>query len=908
MNRVTRGQVLTGQHSLRRPLAAPAISRLSHALTSAITDAHQNSHSSRLATPSIAVRTLPSPKMVSSSRQTWQIREAARRNSAPATARALSYGYSPKLAANGKGVALIELMLVVGTIMVVSGGIFAVYKIADNRQRVSTEIKNAGEIVTKLNSIMAVQGTFVGLDQDKAKADKLFPERMIAGNQVNSVWGGVTLDAVSLSGISNWGARLTYNNVPKDACSNFVRSAASGFYEVKVNGDVLRSNYSNIQPTALINLCNKRDLGTVELIYAKNSGTGLAVGPLSPCVAPPTETQVSACPPGQLGTVTRTRDFMCPSLYGAATALPWSSPTVSCAPVCVLPNPVSDTDIETRPVSQSLACPAGQVTPAGDASFTQTRQETRSRSRTAFCPAPTGDYSWGAYGAFTPWLPSSGSAGLWTPTALTACAPKCVAPAPLVTSENNTASCPSGQSTAGGSPTFAQTRQKTVTYSCPSPTGAYTTNPATYSPWTPAAPTVCAPTCVAPPPLTETRAGPTDSQSQDFTQAGPIATQSQVFTQAGPVVSQSQVFTQAGPVATQSGSEAQYPHCAAGQYGQRHQARTVTQTSATTQSRTGTQTSPTTQSRTGTQTSPTTQVRTGTRTSATTQARTTTYTCPAPTGAYTSTTTPWADTGTRNWSAYSYTPWVDNGVRNWSAYSYGAWADTGARNWSAFTYTPWADTGARNWSAPSYGNWYDTYNTCNACPGPSSEANYQWVGVSGGACQNPYWWGQNYWNELQVQYRTVSYSCPAGTLNLPGPSYTGWGGWNWTGQRSGEQSCYLPDCGGTLESQARRYMAIYQDLYNAFNGNWAAAKSHWDNAGYYEGRQSCWPAPPTCSPKQEIQYQNLGCPSGQRVVTPGRQQRTAYYTCPGPTITSYSPWVTITFAQCCPANRQCQIN
>lgn len=80
------------------------------------------------------------------------------------------------------------------------------------------------------------------------------------------------------------------------------------------------------------------------------------------------------------------------------------------APACALPSPSTQTNVENRVASQTLGCPVGQ-----SGVITQTRNEQRTQTRTAYCPAPTGAYSWGDWSAWSEWTPVTG----WATTSST---------------------------------------------------------------------------------------------------------------------------------------------------------------------------------------------------------------------------------------------------------------------------------------------------------------------------------------------------------------------------------------------------------------------------------------------------------------------------------------------------------
>lgn len=122
------------------------------------------------------------------------------------------------------------------------------------------------------------------------------------------------------------------------------------------------------------------------------------------CSAPAsaTEGRTLTCPNGQVGAITeqRTVSWTCPSASGSpvSNVSAWSVVSNTCAAVCSVPTPSTQTSTEIRTASQALACPAGQV-----GAITQERQEQRTQTRSASCPAPTGAFVWSAWSAWSGW-------------------------------------------------------------------------------------------------------------------------------------------------------------------------------------------------------------------------------------------------------------------------------------------------------------------------------------------------------------------------------------------------------------------------------------------------------------------------------------------------------------------------
>lgn len=723
------------------------------------------------------------------------------------------------------GVALMELLLVIGIAAVVTGGVVTTYRIVDNNRQVNQAVDSAFAVTENITASEAASGNFGGLTQEGAINQHIFPKNVLdAAGDPKNVWGGdILVVSTAVNGTSDWGAQITYNNVPDSACVKFVTGTANSYYEIRVNNRVVRTKFGEVNINTLASACNQ-DRSTVQLIYAKNAGAGVYAA-LTPCSVPAPQTQTVSCPVDFIGSVTQTRSFTCASPYGSAVANPWTQVSNTCSPACTAPAPT------TENANQTTSCATGRVTPTGASSFAQTRQRSVSYS------CPTGLTS------LTPANVNYGSWTSWSPAESAACAPACIAGKVDSNSEsrNNTQSlsCPVGQLGAI-TQTRSEKRTQTRVSTCASPVapqvytpwGAWGAWEAT-SGWTTTGNT-CAPACVVPNPSNETN--------------------------------------------TETRTNTQTLSCPAGQLGsitqQRQERRTQTRSAS----------------------------------------------CPAPTGNYT-------------WSAWS------------------TWSD-----WGATT------------------SWTTTANTCApqcVAPAPTTQTQAGANQTQTFACPN--FQTGTYTNSRAVtQSRSVNYACPAPT----GPYSTSYGNWTdsaYGGWYQSANSCGYPACDGSVESNARNYMARYADIYNAFVNSWGqnynTVYSHWVNSGYYEGRASCWGAPctppgnryrwvgaadnncpagtagtryfeklqtssgyctsptgsqgyyenwtdvgqfqnyntsqcaPTCvapPPRTEVDDLYSNCPSG-RLARYGVRERSVSFSCPGPT-GSYSAWRVTQAPKCCARN------
>lgn len=227
------------------------------------------------------------------------------------------------------------------------------------------------------------------------------------------------------------------------------------------------------------------------------------------CMAPADEVDTSQpCPSGQIGTITRRRSAFCPQPTGAYQWNDWQVISNTCAQLCVLPTPSTQTETLEEPENRTLACPSGYYGP--NPGIDEYRIHSKRRTRTASCPAQTGTPVWSSWSSWTTTNISD-----WTSTAN-----RCSA-CPGATTSNEvqwvsaSAACPSGQV---GSNTWEKEQRRTVTksYNCPAgntpvlPPASYS-----YGDWTDTGAirnqnNTCKPACTLPSPSTqvETRESP----------------------------------------------------------------------------------------------------------------------------------------------------------------------------------------------------------------------------------------------------------------------------------------------------------------------------------------------------------------------------------------------------------------
>ena len=885
----------------RTPLLTPALAK-THRLGEAVSQA-LGQQGGRLAAPALA-----SGRMSHGQRwgtpAPWQhgrVLHAATPDNAP------SWQY-PSLAQLGSathqgGIALLELMLVIGVVAIGTAGVVATYRVVDNNRKVNAEVEHATTIAQNIVANSVTRGDFSIINQENALRDGLFPQEMLdgAGNP-KTVWGGdVLVAATNIGGKANWGSVLTFEGVPASACAKLVSQAATGFYAVSINDTNVRSNYSPLNMEAVTRLC-ANDGARVQFTYAKHGGAGESFDPLTPCTVPSPETDVvvdAACPTGQLGSITYRTDYVCQSPYGPATDLPAVEVSNTCTPACVLPSPSTQTNTETRSASQTLACPSGQSsTSGGTAGITQVRTETRYQTRSASCPPspgytnPVGPYVWSSWSAFTAWEGSTP----WT-TSSNTCAPNCVVPSPNTETdtENRTATqtlaCPTGQLGAIDQ-SRPEYRTRTRTASCPAPTGPVSWTPwGVWSPWTASAPwtttsNTCAPECVLPTPSTQT-----NSETRTATQV--IACPSGQLTPTGSsngitqnrTEKRDQTRTASCPAPT-----GPYTWSAYGAFGPWY---ATTPWTTTTNECAPACTLPTPNTETNTET------RTGTQT----------YTCPSGQLITTAGTSQYQASGPQT-----------RGEQRSQTRAASCPAPTGAYTWSAWTaFSAW--TGTTPWSP--------TYTCAPACVDPPDTVTTQNQTFTCPAGQLITTAGPSQYQSSGPQTRTATttYTCstPTSSLTTNPTTYSPWSPAyacaavctkpaNTTGSRAGTPQTQTLTCptGQSGAITQTRSVTEYQTItYNcpAPTGAYTTTYGPWGTPAPTYGTwtttsNTCAPncvAPPATTESRAgtPQYNPVACPYFQTgTYTYSRsttEYRTVSYSCPAPTgaySTSYGAWGT----------------
>jgi hypothetical protein len=370
---------------------------------------------------------------------------------------------SLKRRTRGSGFGLVEAIIVAAAVAMAVAGVYKFYASVQAREQAHQESQNALKVTNNILRAYTAMPNFSDVSNARLVNENLIPGNMdISGPTssptIGSIFGGemivspVDLD-LGAGTVEGSGLVLTYTNVPRRLCSQFVTNTAAGFNfrDVKVGNTSVLDTNRVLDTSSVIEQCAAASESSVSFTLQRTQ-VSMALGSAA-CVVPSSspETQTTACPAGYTGEQVQVRTATCPPGASVPVWGGWSTTSNTCTQVCT---PESSSP-ETR---TTTACPSGLY-----GSITERRVSTCAVGQT------TGSPTWSA----------------WTEVSNT-CAAQCVVPA----DETRSPGCPSGQSGV-----FTERRSAT----CPQAAG----NPV-WGPWTTLTNT-CSQTCVLPTPNPEVR-------------------------------------------------------------------------------------------------------------------------------------------------------------------------------------------------------------------------------------------------------------------------------------------------------------------------------------------------------------------------------------------------------------------
>lgn len=184
-----------------------------------------------------------------------------------------------------RGFSLIEMLLVLGVLAILLVAAFVVYPRVQLSNQINQEKANLSMLQNGIRSTLAPQGgkyTVLGAQGQTvgnrfANQARIVPATMNGGDYEGSTitngWGGtVVIHSTTGSFEGHRPGRafgIQYNNVPQDACVDFVMRTMGGFSAAWINGATAAGTYftpANISPDTVATRCQLQNPATIHFV------------------------------------------------------------------------------------------------------------------------------------------------------------------------------------------------------------------------------------------------------------------------------------------------------------------------------------------------------------------------------------------------------------------------------------------------------------------------------------------------------------------------------------------------------------------------------------------------------------------------------------------------------------------
>lgn len=124
-----------------------------------------------------------------------------------------------------RGVNLVEAAAVLAISAVVIAGGLQLYNMVDTSRKISQAQKDLNVIQQSIRSIYAGQSSFNGITAAALVSTKVVPASMVSGTTLRHAFNGqVNIESVDAGGGNDSGFRITFTNVPAEACVKLLTS------------------------------------------------------------------------------------------------------------------------------------------------------------------------------------------------------------------------------------------------------------------------------------------------------------------------------------------------------------------------------------------------------------------------------------------------------------------------------------------------------------------------------------------------------------------------------------------------------------------------------------------------------------------------------------------------------------
>ncbi len=181
--------------------------------------------------------------------------------------------YVPKSQA---GVAILDLFMTLGVILVMMTIAVMVYNMSTSRVSSISSTQNMSALVDGTRNVFGKSGSFAGIDNQVIVNAGLVPKNMNTGTgaAITSQWNTpITIASDTLISADD-SFTISVATVPKNECSTFVSGVESMFNRVSVGGAVVKDSSAGtlFDSVATANACGVQGGVTVDLTAGKASG------------------------------------------------------------------------------------------------------------------------------------------------------------------------------------------------------------------------------------------------------------------------------------------------------------------------------------------------------------------------------------------------------------------------------------------------------------------------------------------------------------------------------------------------------------------------------------------------------------------------------------------------------------
>lgn len=137
-----------------------------------------------------------------------------------------------------RGLALLELLIVIGVIIAVTGAVVGLAWHVDGQRKVNRATSELAQLVDALDAGNgSTLGHFSGVSSATLAHEAVLPASMIDGNELRSPWGLIQVEPVTLDPRRPHAhVRITYDGLPTPACIGLATAAKGVASGLQVNG------------------------------------------------------------------------------------------------------------------------------------------------------------------------------------------------------------------------------------------------------------------------------------------------------------------------------------------------------------------------------------------------------------------------------------------------------------------------------------------------------------------------------------------------------------------------------------------------------------------------------------------------------------------------------------------------